>query len=289
MLRIAGLFGLFAALAPIHLLTKALAGRSPWPRRFLAAAGWIIGARVKVDGAPLAPHSLLIANHTSWLDILLLAGATDCAFVSKDELGHPFIHWLADQNATVYVRRSHVKGAKDQAVAIAKALEGDKPVALFPEATTGPGTHLLPFRSTLLEAANFAARDVAIRPVAIDYGAARAEVGWWHEPGKDNVDAPLAAAAAARAAMIAGAKRPPLKFTGKAAKGVQRGKIGYRQVRVSAGPDDVRTAEVGRVDLKDEVEVIGEDESFFQIRTPEGIEGWVPRYVIRGFTTSSGK
>jgi SH3-like domain-containing protein len=89
--------------------------------------------------------------------------------------------------------------------------------------------------------------------------------------------------------MIAGAKRPPLKFTGKAAKGVQRGKIGYRQVRVSAGPDDVRTAEVGRVDLKDEVELIGEDESFFQVRTPEGVEGWVPRYVIRGFTTSSGK
>ena len=142
---------------------------------------------MKVDGAPIAPHSLLIANHTSWLDILLLAGATDCAFVSKDKLGHSFIHWLADQNATVYVRRSHVKGAKDQAVAIAKALERDKPVALFPEGTTGPGTHLLPFRSTLLEAANFAAKDVAIRPVAIDYGAARAEVGWWQEPGKDNI------------------------------------------------------------------------------------------------------
>jgi lyso-ornithine lipid O-acyltransferase len=130
---------------------------------------------------------MLIGNHTSWLDILVLGGATGCAFVSKDDLGHGFIHWLADQNATVYVRRSHVKGAKDQAVSIAGALEGDKPIALFPEGTTGPGTHLLPFRSTLLEAANFAARDVAIRPVAIDYGTAAAEVGWWQEPGKHNV------------------------------------------------------------------------------------------------------
>ena len=119
---------------------------------------------------------------------MLLAGATNCAFVSKDNLGHSLIHWLADQNETVYVKRSHVRGAKDQAVAIAKALEADKPVALFPEATTGPGTYLLPFRSTLLEAANFAARAVAIRPVAIDYGAARAEVGWYDaEPGKENV------------------------------------------------------------------------------------------------------
>ena len=85
-----------------------------------------------------------------------------------------FIHWLADQNATVYVKRADRKGAKDQATAIAKALEGDRPVALFPEGTTGPGTHLLPFRSTLLEAANYAARDVAIRPGRLDYGAAAA-------------------------------------------------------------------------------------------------------------------
>jgi 1-acyl-sn-glycerol-3-phosphate acyltransferase len=118
---------------------------------------------------------------------LILGGSVRTAFVSKDELGHPLIHWLADQNATVYVKRSHRKGAKDQAVAIASALEGAKPVALFPEGTTGPGTHLLPFRSTLLEAANFAAKDVEIRPIAIDYGAAAAEVGWWEESGKDNV------------------------------------------------------------------------------------------------------
>ena len=109
------------------------------------------------------------------------------AFVSKDNLGHGLLHWLADQNGTVYVKRSHVKGAKDQAIAIARALEGEQPVALFPEGTTGPGTHLLPFRSTLLEAANFAAKDVEIRPVVIDYGPARAEFGWWEEPGRDNV------------------------------------------------------------------------------------------------------
>ena len=185
--RIAGLVVLFAVLGPIHVATKLLFRRSLWPRRFLATAAWICGARVSLEGAPIRGHMLLVGNHTSWLDILILAGATNCAFVSKDELGHGLLHWLADQNATVYVRRTHVKGAKDQAIAIAQALDGDKPVALFPETTTGPGTHLLPFRSTLLEAANFAAKDVAIRPVAIDYGEARAEVGWWHEPGMNNV------------------------------------------------------------------------------------------------------
>ena len=140
-----------------------------------------------MKGAKIRPHTLLVSNHVSWLDILVLGGATNCAFVSKDELGHSLIHWLADQNDTVYVKRTHRKGAKDQAVAIAKALEGSKPVILFPEGTTGPGTHLLPFRSTLLEAANFAAKDVAIRPVVIDYGDAAPQIGWWIEPGKDNV------------------------------------------------------------------------------------------------------
>ena len=186
-LRVAGLVALFAILAPIHLITKLIFRRSPWPPRFLAAAAWIVGARVRVEGAPAGPHTLLVSNHVSWLDILVLAGATGCAFVSKDQLGHPFIHWLADQNGTVYVKRSHVKGAKEQAIAIARALETDKPVTLFPEGTTGPGTHLLPLRSTLLEAANFAAKDVAIRPVAMDYGVAAPDIGWWEESGKNNV------------------------------------------------------------------------------------------------------
>jgi 1-acyl-sn-glycerol-3-phosphate acyltransferase len=142
---------------------------------------------VRLVGDPVRPHSLLVANHVSWLDIIVLAGATGCAFVSKDTLGHGFLHWLADQNGTIYVKRSHRKGAKDQAIAIALALEGDQPIALFPEGTTGPGDYLLPFRSTLLEAASFADKQVAVRPVAIDYDSARTEVGWWHEPGKDNV------------------------------------------------------------------------------------------------------
>ena len=185
--RIAGLVLLFLLVAPVHVVTKALLRRSPWPQWFLAAAAWIVGVRVRVKGRKIRPHTLLVANHTSWLDILLLAGSTNCAFVSKDELGHPLIHWLADQNATVYVKRGDRKGAKDQAMALANALQGEKPVTVFPEGTTGPGTHLLPFRSTLLEAANFAAKDVQIVPVAVDYGSAAGEIGWWHEAGKVNV------------------------------------------------------------------------------------------------------
>ena len=186
-LRIAGLVLLLVVCAPIHVITKLLLRRSRWPQWFLAEAAWIVGARVRIEGRKPGRHTLLISNHVSWLDILVLGGATGCTFVSKDQLGHPLIHWLADQNSTVYVKRAHRKGAKDQAMTIARALGRNKPVALFPEGTTGHGTHLLPFRSTLLEAANFAAKDVTIRPVVMDYGAATTEIGWWQEPGRDNV------------------------------------------------------------------------------------------------------
>jgi 1-acyl-sn-glycerol-3-phosphate acyltransferase len=185
--RIAALVLLFALLAPTHVATKLIFRRSGCPHRFLSAAAWILGVRARVTGHMPGRHTLLVANHTSWLDILILGGALRSTFVSKDELGHPLIHWLADQNDTVYVKRTHRKGARDQAVAVAKALEGAKPVTIFPEGTTGPGTHLLPFRSTLLEAASLASGDVRVRPVIVDYGAARAEVGWFVEPGGDNV------------------------------------------------------------------------------------------------------
>jgi len=185
--RIAAFVLLFAFCVPVHLATKLIFGRSDWPRRFLAAAAWICGARVRVTGRHLRPHSLLICNHTSWLDIPMLAGATGCTFVSKSELGHPLVHWMADQNDTLYVRGDHRRGAPHQAEALAEKLRDPQPLARFPEGTTGPGTHMLPFRSTLFEAVAPAPSGVQVRPVAIDYGDAAAEFGWYEEPGKDNV------------------------------------------------------------------------------------------------------
>lgn len=178
---------LFLVCAPLHILTKAITDRSPWPRWCLGSALWLFGGRVRVHGAPVSQHTLLLPNHVSWLDIMVLGSATGCAFVSKDQLGHPLIHWLADQNGTIYVKRTHVKGARDQAVTLAGALAGDQPVAVFPEGTVGPGTHLLPFRSSLLEAVNYAGKEVTVRPVALDYGKAAPAIAWFQEPVLGNI------------------------------------------------------------------------------------------------------
>ena len=153
--RIAGLAGLFLAYLPPHLLSKWLLGGSPWPPRFLAAAARISGARVRVEGKPLAPHTLAIANHTSWLDI----------------------------------DRAERADAHGQVRRISDRLSQSQPLTVFPEGTTGDGKALLHFRSTLLDAvAPPLFPGISVRPVAIDYGAQRAAIGWsGGEAGKANV------------------------------------------------------------------------------------------------------
>ena len=61
---------------------------------------------------------------------------------------------------------------------ITEALEHPQPLAVFPEGTTGDGRHLLPFRTTLLEAVAPPPSGVTVRPVAVDYGESADVVGW---------------------------------------------------------------------------------------------------------------
>ena len=161
-----------------HMVAR-LFGRSPWPRRFLAGCAAICGVDVRVEGELANSHSLLLANHASWLDILVLASATGCAFVSKAELSrHPVMKWLADQNRTLYIDRADKRGLHEQTASVRKALRGDQPLALFPEATVSSGGRLLPFRPALLTAVAPPPPGCVIQPVAIDYGPAMRSLGW---------------------------------------------------------------------------------------------------------------
>ncbi|MEO7814201.1 MAG: lysophospholipid acyltransferase family protein [Sphingomicrobium sp.] len=178
-LRISGLLLLLLAMVPPHLIAKLGGRRSPWPQRFLGQAARIIGVRATIEGAPLTPPTLAIANHTSWLDILILGGATGTAFVSKADIASaPLVGWLADQNHTLYIERSDRSDAHGQVRRIAEGIERAQPLTVFPEGTTGDGRALLPFRSTLLAAVTPAAPGTAVRPIAIDYGAAGPGIAW---------------------------------------------------------------------------------------------------------------
>ncbi len=185
--RLAGLALLFIACVPPHLVARTF-GRSPWPRRFLKWVAWTCGADVRREGVPARGGTLLVANHASWLDSPILAGATGCAFVSKAELrAHPFLRWIADQNETIYIDRADRRAIHGQVASLAEGLRRDRPLALFPEGTVGDGGRLLPFKPALLSAVAPPPEGVVIRPAAIDFGAASTEIGWGTgEPGMTN-------------------------------------------------------------------------------------------------------
>lgn len=179
---------------PLHYLWRLARRPSPWPRRFLGMVARAAGMRVRTAGKPLERDVLFLANHLSWLDILVLAGASGTAFVAKAEVRTtPVVGWLATLNKTVFVARAERSGVRGQADALRTALASGQPVALFPEGTTDGGPDILPFRASLLAALFPPLPGVMVQPVALDYGAAAHDLAWiGEESGLANVRKVLA-------------------------------------------------------------------------------------------------
>ena len=178
--------GLLVCLLP-HYACVALRRRSPWPRRFLGWVGYAAGLRTTIVGTPLPSHVLFVANHLSWLDIMAVAGASGAAFVSKAEVGDwPVIGWLSRLNNTVFVARAERAAVRGQADALRTALVSGQPVALFPEGTTEGGQEVLAFRAALLASLYPTLPGIRVQPIALDYGAAGADIAW---VGKESAGA----------------------------------------------------------------------------------------------------
>jgi 1-acyl-sn-glycerol-3-phosphate acyltransferase len=114
----------------------------------------LIGIRVHEIGkrSPESPL-LILANHASWLDILVITSLTPAVFVAKKEVaGWPVFGWLAKLQRTVFIdrERRHRTGAATQE--IADRLNGGDAVVLFAEGTSSDGNRILPFRSALIGA-----------------------------------------------------------------------------------------------------------------------------------------
>jgi 1-acyl-sn-glycerol-3-phosphate acyltransferase len=136
-----------------------------WAAQLLAL--WDIDLVVR--GTP--PHAgpvLLVANHISWLDILVLHAARHCRFVSKSDVqGWPLIGTLATGAGTLYIERASRRDAMRVVHRMADALRDGEVLAVFPEGTTSDGTDLLPFHANLIQAAISAPAPVV--PVALRF------------------------------------------------------------------------------------------------------------------------
>lgn len=178
-LRLAGTVVLaFAALIillPFHLAGMAIGGRAAlavtvaWHRIAL----WLMGVRVTVTGAPARERPLLIlSNHISWLDVLVIASLAPVSFVAKQEVASwPVAGWLAKLQRSVFVDRDSRHSAGRQADILAVRLSRGDVVVLFAEGTSGDGNRVLPFRSALVGAAEraIAGGGAAVQPVAVAY------------------------------------------------------------------------------------------------------------------------
>ncbi|HYB09365.1 MAG TPA: lysophospholipid acyltransferase family protein [Alphaproteobacteria bacterium] len=134
----------------------------------------IFGIEVEVRGvrAPGRP-ALFVCNHTSYLDIMVLASLIPCSFVAKSEVANwPLFGLLAKLQRTVFVVRERRQAAV-QRDEIGERLAAREALVLFPEGTSNDGNRVLPFKSALFAVANETIGGVplTVQPVSVSYVA----------------------------------------------------------------------------------------------------------------------
>ncbi|MBL7002917.1 MAG: 1-acyl-sn-glycerol-3-phosphate acyltransferase [Gammaproteobacteria bacterium] len=121
-------------------------------QRWLFLLGYFIGCRVTSEKEELETPTLLLSNHVSWLDILVLGGIYPVQFLSKEEVAKwPIIGFLTTISGTLLIKRG--SGSTGAIHEISQSLEHGNSVCIFPEATTSSGITTKPFHSRLLKAA----------------------------------------------------------------------------------------------------------------------------------------
>ncbi len=143
-----------------------------WSRGMLR----LLNVTVRIQGQPAQKGPMLVViNHVSWLDILVMLAAQPVSFVSKSEVRHwPVIGWLATHVGTLYIERAKPRDALRVVHQIAEALQAGQLIGIFPEGTTSDGKQVLPFHANLLQAAVSAASPV--QPVALRFLEATGEL-----------------------------------------------------------------------------------------------------------------
>ena len=152
-----------------------------WLHQSCARGLSAINVHLASTGA-LPSHGLIVCNHLSYLDILVMSAVLPCVFVSKAEVEQwPIIGRYARWAGSVFVRRHDQADAARANASVAESLKIGVPVMLFPEGTTTDGQSVLRFHSTMLQPAIDAGAQVT--PCCIRYelddGAVEREVCWW--------------------------------------------------------------------------------------------------------------
>ncbi|MGB3810475.1 MAG: lysophospholipid acyltransferase family protein [Parvibaculum sp.] len=149
------------------------------PNRYHRFLCKLIGIRVITRGVPYEGGACLIAaNHTSWLDIPVMASLRPSSFVAKSEVaGWPFFGTLARLQQTVFVERERRTRTAESRNEIHARIAGGDRLILFPEGTSSDGNRVLPFKSALMSVAQLTIvsreedreDDLVVQPVSVAY------------------------------------------------------------------------------------------------------------------------
>ena len=172
------------ALSAAGALLLALAPRSRrWfrERLFRATARSLLAllrAEVRVSGPVPEPPFLLVTNHLSYVDVLVLASRLPVRFVAKAEVRRwPLLGPICRGFGTIFIDRSDRRDIPRVLAEIERALGRGEGIILFPEGTSSSGASVLPFRSPLL--ALPARRGLPVHAAALGYDPP--SVSWWGE------------------------------------------------------------------------------------------------------------
>lgn len=166
------------SIALLWLVNKT--GKKKWHEGFcrfsFAVVCLIVGLRVRTEGEMETGRPLLlVSNHISYLDILVLGAKTPAIFTPKNDMARwPVISTICRLLNCIFIERSKDKIKIAQAK-IYQALAKGEVVSLFPEGTTGNGRHVLPFKSSLFSIAEEeinmenGVRELLIQPAIISY------------------------------------------------------------------------------------------------------------------------
>lgn len=125
---------------------------------------------IRTTGTARVPSggSLVVANHLSYLDILVMASFFPAVFVTSLDLGkESIIGSICRIAGCVFVNRRSPFGLQKEIAEIARLINEGHTVVIFPEATTSDGRGVAQFRSALLEAAGQA--QAPIQPLCFNY------------------------------------------------------------------------------------------------------------------------
>ena len=161
---------------PVQWLLLKLGSRAArrFPYRYHRVVAALFGIHIHVIGKPVTGEGvLMVANHTSWADIIIFSAVTPLSFVAKAEVARwPFFGTLARLQRTVFVERERRSATGETRDEIRERLLDGDTLLLFPEGTSHTGNTVLPFKSALLGAAQAVlkgGRHVQVQPISVAF------------------------------------------------------------------------------------------------------------------------